>query len=159
MRTKKMIFYVIKHVLYFCIKRPFLVMQTMIEVNKSQIFPYGRLLASALVCAVALMVSGCGGGATSSSDNTRMVTVSVPPLEYFVTAIAGDSVVVNTLMDSGSDPETFQPGMGLMRDVNRSDILMVTGVIPFESIVVTESISFIDCSISVIISSGQPGKS
>lgn len=39
-------------------------MQTMIEVNKSQIFPYGRLLASALVCAVALMVSGCGGGAT-----------------------------------------------------------------------------------------------
>lgn len=107
-------------------------MQTMIEVNKSQIFPYGRLLASALVCAVALMVSGCGGGATSSSDNTRMVTVSVPPLEYFVTAIAGDSVVVNTLMDSGSDPETFQPGMGLMRDVNRSDILMVTGVIPFE---------------------------
>lgn len=126
-------FYVIKHVLCFCVKRPLLVMQTMNEVNKSQIFPHGRLLASVVLCALVLMVSGCGGGAASSSGCTRMVTVSVPPLEYFVRAIAGDSVAVNTLMDANSDPETFQPGMGLMRNVNRSDLLMVTGVIPFEN--------------------------
>ena len=71
-------FYVIKHVLCFCVKRTLLVMQTMNEVNKSQIFPHGRLLASVVLCALVLIVSGCGGGAASSSDCTRMVTVSVP---------------------------------------------------------------------------------
>ena len=38
-------------------------MQIMIELNKFQIFPYVSRLASGLVCAVALIVSGCAGGA------------------------------------------------------------------------------------------------
>lgn len=86
------------------------------------------------VCAsllIHVLMSGCTGGGNVSVG--REVAVSVPPLEYFVKAIGGDSVGVTSLMGAGSDPETFQPGMGVMRSVNRSGVLMVTGVLPFEA--------------------------
>ncbi|MBD5224983.1 MAG: zinc ABC transporter solute-binding protein [Bacteroidales bacterium] len=72
------------------------------------------------------------------ADDCRRVTVTIAPLEYFVRNIGGDSVEVSTLMGSGSDPEVFQPGMGVMRDLSRSGNLLVTGVLPFESRLVAD---------------------
>lgn len=79
-------------------------------------------------------LSACTRTASSAGEKVgaRQVTVSVAPLEYFVANIAGDSVKVTTLMEGGAEPETFQPGMGVMRDLNRSGLLLVTGVLPFE---------------------------
>lgn len=60
------------------------------------------------------------------------ITVSIPPLAYFAAAIGGDSLEVGVLLESGTDPETFQPGVGAMRELRRSGVFAVTGVLPFE---------------------------
>ena len=104
----------------------------MIVRNKSRIFLCCRRSVVFMACMFFLVFCGCMGSRSGSRNGGRIVTVSLPPLEYFVKAVAGDSVTVRTLMDAGADPETFQPGMGLMRDINRSDLLVVTGVVPFE---------------------------
>lgn len=94
----------------------------------------GRWGAMGIVAFGLAMVGVCSGcsGAEGRSE-VREVAVSVPPLEYFVKSIGGDSVRVSPLLSQGGDPETFQPGMGAMRAVNRSGMLLVTGVLPFET--------------------------
>ena len=104
----------------------------MIVLNKSWIFLCRQAFVPLLLCMFSWLVCGCSGRGSSTSADGRVVTVSVPPLEYFVNAIGGDSLTVRTLMDTNSDPETFQPGMGLMKDISRSDLVVVTGVVPFE---------------------------
>ncbi len=93
-----------------------------------------RIVVSGVAVVCSCMAVGCSDGA----EDVRVVTVSVAPLEYFVTNIGGDSVSVRTLMGAGADPETFQPGMGVMRELNRSGNLLVTGVIPFEKEMVAD---------------------
>lgn len=86
-----------------------------------------------LMTAACVMVSSCGGkdGKPTHGD-VPSLTVSVAPLAYFAKALGGDSLEVNVLMADGTDPETFQPGVGAMRSLRRSGAFAVTGVLPFE---------------------------
>lgn len=61
-----------------------------------------------------------------------VVTVSIPPLNWFVEAIAGDSVDVNVMLATGANPETFEPGISSMREVADSRAVFITGGLPFE---------------------------
>ena len=84
-----------------------------------------------MFCVVAF--SACSAGdASSESGNLPVITVSIPPLAYFAEAIGGDSVEVQTLMPAGTDPETFEPGVGVMRALAVSGALALTGTLPFE---------------------------
>ena len=85
-------------------------------------------LAAGLLC-------GCGDGKRAGGKGAEVpeITVSIPPLAYFASAIGGDSLSVGILLDAGADPETFQPGVGAMRDMRRSGLFASTGVLPFEA--------------------------
>ncbi|MDE6438540.1 MAG: zinc ABC transporter substrate-binding protein [Muribaculaceae bacterium] len=89
-----------------------------------------------LASAAVLMVASCSGRTSGgeSDEGVPSLTVSIPPLEYFANAIGGDSLKVNVLLETGTDPETFQPGMGAMRALQKSGALAVTGVLPFERV-------------------------
>lgn len=67
-----------------------------------------------------------------ATDHIPTVAVTIPPLEYFAEAIGGDSLHITTLLPSGTDPETFEPGMGTLRELNRSGALVTSGELPFE---------------------------
>lgn len=90
-----------------------------------------RALLSGGIAFGGLLCGGCTK--VTETETIRQVTVSIAPLEYFIRNIGGDSISVNTLMEAGGDPETFQPGMGVMRELSRSGNLLVTGVLPFEN--------------------------
>lgn len=61
-----------------------------------------------------------------------VVTVSIPPLAFFVEEIGGDKVRVETLAPASADPETFEPSMAMMRNLADSRVLLTTGLLPFE---------------------------
>ena len=89
----------------------------------------------ALVIMLSMCIASCNNGQKKSdtaTDNIPSVAVSIPPLEYFAKAIGGDSLHITTLLPSGTDPETFEPGMGTLRDLNRSGALIMSGELPFE---------------------------
>ena len=92
---------------------------------------------------MAVVASGCSarGDAAPGVGEPLGVAVTVPPLEYFARAIGGDSVAVTTLLKSGSDPETFEPGVGAMKALGGSDLLLSTGLMPFEQSLAQKSSS------------------
>lgn len=97
-----------------------------------------NVLYSVAVAAVVAMCCGCAGKSgrglqAGGGDDVRpVVTVSIPPLGWFVERIAGDSVEVNVLMSSGGNPETFEPTVSSMKQAAGSRLLLITGSLGFE---------------------------
>jgi len=87
------------------------------------------------IAVMATSLCACKGKASAGqADAARpSITVSIPPLEYFAQAIGGDSIDIVTLLPTGADPETFEPSTSTMRALGASDIITVTGYLPFEN--------------------------
>ncbi len=100
---------------------------------------------------LAWLLTGCGAGSRSAeADGGRMaVTVSLPPQAWFVKAIAGDSVEVTTLLSTGANPETFEPGISAMKQAARSRILFISGGMAFEQ-EVARKLADADASLKVV---------
>ena len=64
--------------------------------------------------------------------NKPLITVSIPPQLFFVKAIAGDRIDTSCLLTSSSDPESFEPSMSQLMQLERSDAYIPLGVLPFE---------------------------
>ncbi len=86
---------------------------------------------AALVIASAGLIVSCGSKVQTRHKPTA--TVSIPPQQYLLKAIAGDSITINCLLQSGSNPESFEPGIALLRSVSNSDALLLAGNLGFES--------------------------
>ncbi len=59
------------------------------------------------------------------------VYVSIPPLAYFVERIGANHVSVETLIDAGNDPHTYEPTPKKMMALAQTDVYFSTGM-PFE---------------------------
>lgn len=85
-----------------------------------------------LILLSCMVISGCSGADEKEDTDQIPVTVSIPPLEYLVKEIGGDKVAVTTLVPSSSDPETFDPTISQLRRASESEVIFITGVLPFE---------------------------
>lgn len=75
------------------------------------------------------MSAGCAGPA---SESRPVISVSVEPQRYLLEKLAGDRVKINVLLPKGTDPEAFDPSMGVIRDLEQSDLYLPIGTFPFE---------------------------
>lgn len=90
-----------------------------------------------LTILVAIMAGSCSrhSGPTNGNkagDTRSMVTVSIAPQAWILEAIAGDSLVINTLLDTGANPETFEPGINDIKRASGSRLLLLSGNLGFE---------------------------
>jgi zinc transport system substrate-binding protein len=98
----------------------------------------GQFFVMALCVFVGVAIGSCGGIKNNDSEEKKLqVTVTIPPLRYFVAAIGGDSIEINSVLDESSDAETFQPGVSTFRDLANSQVLFTLGLLPFESAIET----------------------
>lgn len=81
-----------------------------------------------LLVAVVMACVACNG----DKSGKPKVTVSIPPQKYLLEQIAGDKVEVVTLMDAGTNPETYQPTMSTMGGLEESMMYFTVGTLPFE---------------------------
>lgn len=93
-------------------------------IDHTVLFVYGCLLA---------VVCSCGSG----SSDKPVVTVSIPPQMYLLQQISGDKVEVKCLLAKGGDPESYEPSMADMRNLQESAVYMQAGNIPFEDVLIS----------------------
>lgn len=70
---------------------------------------------------------------TTIPDEQKLdITVSVIPQEYFVKKIGGDRVRVNVMVQSGSEPHTYEPKPQQLQALSQAEAYIGIGV-PFEA--------------------------
>ena len=86
-----------------------------------------------MVCVcVAAMVAACAGGSKADIEDARVITVSILPQKYFLEKIVGDRFDVKCMLDKGGNPETYEPSMSYMMNLEKSDAYFLMGNIGFE---------------------------
>ena len=86
-----------------------------------------------LVCAcVAVMMAACAGGSKADREEACVITVSILPQKYFLEKIVGDRFDVKCMLDKGGNPETYEPSMSYMMNLEKSDAYFLMGNIGFE---------------------------
>lgn len=76
-----------------------------------------------------LMLMACGTG----PGDKKIVTVSIEPQKYLVEKIAGDHLQVRCLLADGANPETYDPSMTHMLNLQKSAAYLRVGNIGFEA--------------------------
>lgn len=89
-----------------------------------------RLLYLIILCVI--FVSCKQATKKPNHDNKPVVTVTIPPYQYFVNQIAGDKVDVNVMVSNGNNPETYEPYAQQMVDLAKSSLYLKVGSIGFE---------------------------
>lgn len=84
------------------------------------------LLLLLTVCLVAACRSG------EQKDERPVVTVSIEPLRWVAEQIGGDLITVQTLVPSGSNPETYEPTPRQIMDLNNSRAVFLCGYLGME---------------------------
>lgn len=81
-------------------------------------------------------ITACGAGSSREKlpggSSRPVITVSIAPQATLLRAIAGDSVVINTLLNTTLNPETYEPGLTTMKTAAGSDALFLVGTLDFE---------------------------
>ena len=87
-----------------------------------------RALSFCLFSLFCALFTACSDGISSAPT----VTVSVPPLRYFVENIAGPYFQVNTLVPAGASPETYELTPKQVVEVSDSRVYFSVGTLGFE---------------------------
>jgi len=77
-----------------------------------------------------LILNSCGNENTVNED--AIITVSIPPYEYFVKEIAGDDFKVNVMVPAGSNPHIYEPFPEQIGKLRRSAAYISNGYLGFE---------------------------
>jgi len=85
------------------------------------------------LAAVGLMVvmgAGCLGKGSAPREEARKVLVvaSIPPLADFARQVGGERVQVETLVQPGMSPHTFEPTPAQLKAISRASVLVLNGV-------------------------------
>lgn len=97
-----------------------------------------RLLLSLLPSAMLLPLAGCTADTDSrdTSGDRIAAVVSIPPQQWLLEQLGGDRVEAGCMLESGSDPENYEPLMRSLIDVERSQVYFTLGGLPFEEALV-----------------------
>lgn len=69
----------------------------------------------------------------NNTDNVEnIITVSIRPQKYIVEQIAGSQYHINVLVPDGSSPETYEPSASQMREISKSKLCIINGLLDFE---------------------------
>lgn len=98
------------------------------RLNPHDTFPW---IIALLLGAITFMWS-----CSSRSHDVETLTVSIPPQKYLLDAIVGDKMKVNCLLSNGADPETYDPSMTHLMNVEHSVAYFQIGHIGFEDAVI-----------------------
>jgi zinc transport system substrate-binding protein len=79
---------------------------------------------------LAFIAGSCNNPSGRSVDRT--VTVTIPPIAWFVETIAGDNFKVNVMLPPGADHHIWEPLPAQINSLSGSEALIVNGQLGFE---------------------------
>lgn len=75
---------------------------------------------------------------SQSRQSQRQITVSIPPQKFILEQIVGDKIEVESLLNGGSNPENYEPGMSHLLALEKSKVYFTIGNIGFEDAVLSK---------------------
>ena len=93
------------------------------------------LLTNILLSVILLYIGGCSA---KSVFDKPVITVSIQPQKYMLEKIAGDKWDIKCLLSNSADPESFDPGMTHLLNLENSKAYFKIGNIPFESAIINK---------------------
>ena len=86
-----------------------------------------------LIISGLLLALGIVAACTSAPSESKIVTVSIEPQKYLLEQITGDRVEVRCLLANGANPETYDPSVTHLMNLQKSMGFLRMGNIGFES--------------------------
>ena len=83
------------------------------------------------IVSLAFIVASCNS--PSGKSEGRTVTVTIPPVAWFVESIAGDDFSVNVLLPPGADHHIWEPLPAQINSLSGSEALIINGQLGFEA--------------------------
>lgn len=77
-----------------------------------------------------VLLSACSAEKESPQ---RILMVSIPPQQYLLEKIVGDRYAVKCMLAKGGNPESYEPSMAYMMNLEKSDAYFFVGNIGFEA--------------------------
>jgi zinc transport system substrate-binding protein len=109
-----------------------------------------RLIINTLVTFLVAGSFSCN--APQAGKEKKILSVSLEPQKYFLETIAGDKFQINSVITSGSNPESFDPAPAQMLALSKSSIYFKIGHLNFENVWLNKlkennsSLNVVDCS-------------
>lgn len=95
-------------------------------------------IAAYITAVIATLLTLSIGGCVSHTSHKPVITVSIQPQKYFLEKIAGDKWDVKCLLSNGADPESYDPSMTHLLNLENSKAYFRMGNIPFESAIINK---------------------
>ncbi len=86
----------------------------------------------------ALMLTSLLAGCGTQMATKPIITVSIQPQKYLLEKIAGDKWDVKCLLSNGANPESYDPSLTHLMNLENSTAYFRIGNIPFESAIITK---------------------
>ncbi|MFN2313559.1 MAG: metal ABC transporter solute-binding protein, Zn/Mn family, partial [Bacteroidales bacterium] len=80
---------------------------------------------------LAFAITSCGSRSGTGSSE-KIITVTIPPIAWFVEGIAGDDYKVNVLLPPGADHHIWEPLPAQINSLSGSEALIINGKLGFE---------------------------
>lgn len=90
----------------------------------------GTSILLAAICM--MMLAACSRKHKTAEEGKPVVTVSIPAQQWLLQQIAGDRMEVQSLLGPTSNPETFEPDMRQLMNLEQSRAFFCTGMAGFE---------------------------
>lgn len=86
----------------------------------------------------ALMLLAVTLGGCRPAQERPVITVSIEPQRYLLEQIVGDRYEINCLLAEGANPETYDPSMTRLLNLEHSSAYMMAGHLPFEEAIISK---------------------
>lgn len=120
-----------------------------------------RSVAAILIVAFCMILTAC----VADDSRKPIVTVSILPQKYFLEKIVGDKYDVKCLLSLGANPESYEPAITHLVNVEDSEAYFCIGNIGFESAIIDKvrannpDIKILNCSDGIDLMVGTHGHS
>jgi zinc transport system substrate-binding protein len=84
-----------------------------------------------IIISLALAVASCGNRTPRAGDE-KTLTVTIPPIAWFVEAIAGDDFTINVMLPPGADHHIWEPLPAQINSLSGSEAFIMNGQLEFE---------------------------
>ncbi|MBQ9077753.1 MAG: zinc ABC transporter substrate-binding protein [Muribaculaceae bacterium] len=90
-----------------------------------------------VVAVMMAVLSMCGISSCGNRQSRKpVITVSIQPQKFFLEKIVGDRVEVKCLLANGGNPETYEPSLTHLLNLEKSEAYFKIGNIGFESAII-----------------------
>lgn len=123
-----------------------------------------KLILYGIVCAVIVLVSNALTSCKNTVEEKPVITVSIQPQKFFLEKIVGDRMTVKCLLANGGNPESYEPSLTHLLDVEKSKAYFKIGNMGFENTIIdrvrnnSPELKIYDNSLGVELLTGTHGE-